>query len=618
MLNLYSKKTLLILEALTLLILLTVYVLWGGRPVLEGWAHLLNFQQMGLKAFVEMSSRPLEQVPIGIGWILGHGRVYGLVAAFVIITLSKYFVARWAIRPLINGVFLWVLATLATIMIPWNEQWYAHNLSAQFASLSMFITLGACIRLRHYFSYKYFFIALIALLLSLLTYEALILCALAIPLAIIFSNNNLLNVKIKSFFFCISPIITAFILYGIFYFLIQNASEGMTYHQQLLSGPQPIKYPFKLIAYLYYTTYFHEAWTYPFLMLFIMALVGPALLKQNENNIRGLSIQLFALGTILLLLPLLSLIYAVNFYFLSDLERACLPVGFGFFLFAFSAVARFLPSSDKTHLSISFILVLALLIGTMVNAYNAYNPYRLQRSVLNQMEPILKTNKAQTILVRDWTGRLGDRYTFQYMNTLGNALILEGISFSINQFYLCTQDKVDRIHPMMEKVEGHTQIPRCSELSIHSNSVFVMDIRNTNHPLNPIVIPRGYESGVSPSIAEGSIGGEEIHDNKIFYWINKSSGLLSLENQTHKNLKVQWKAKLILNPCNTLTQVKLLVDKQSFLFPTDSKYYSFTTQLRPKEIKEIPFEIIGSVCKYGNPPGDFYAGILDMQVITKK
>jgi hypothetical protein len=602
----------LVCEALTLLFLLVIYLLWAGRPMLEGWAHLLNFQQGGIQASISITARALEQLPIGIGWLLGNGTVCGLVAAFTLITLSKYFAARWAIHPLIKGPFLWVLATLAVIILPWDEQWYAHNLSAQFASLCLFITLGACIRLRHHFSLKYFLIALFSFIISLLTYEALMLCALLIPITIIFSDDQPLRFKKPLFFRTLTPVILGLIIYLMFYFWTQSYNAGMTYHEQLLSGPQPIKYPFKLIAYLYYTTYFHSAWTYPFLMLFVLALIGPVILTQT--NSKRLNLQLFTLGSILLLLPLVSLIYAVNFYFLSDLERACLPVGFAFFLFSFTSVARFSPHSDEAHYAISFVLVTALLIGTMINAYTAYQPYRLQRSVLNQIEPILKKNKAQSVLVRDWTGRLGDRYTFQYASTLGNALVLEGVSMPVNQLYLCTPDEVDRIHPMMEKIEGHTQIPHCSKLTIETNPTFVIDVRNTNNPLKPVIIPHGFESGVITNIAQGSIGGEEIRDNTNFYWINEKNGTISLENKTNKTINVTWKAQFTPSPCNINTQVKILVDDQSFLFPTDSQYHSFNTSIEAKQTKNIPFQIIGSVCQYGNPPGNFYTGILGMMV----
>ncbi len=614
MLNQFFKRPLLSLEIFTLIILMGVDLLWAGRPMLEGWAHLLQFNESGFQAFFpEVTARFLEQVPIGIAWLIGQGSINGLIITFALIVLGKYIVARWAIRPLINSSFLWVLATLAAIMVPWNEQWYAHNLSAQFASLCLFITLGACVRLRDNYSVKYILIAFVSLLISLLTYEALMLCALAIPIAIIFSDNQPLHLKKKLFIRTFSPIFLGLLVYVLFYYGAQNYnSTGMTYHEQLLSGPQPIKYPYKLVAYLYYTTYFNSPWTYPFLMLFLMALIGPTLLKQE--NTQRISLQLFILGTILLLLPLFSLIYAVNFYFLSDLERACLPVGFAYFLFTFATVAKISPTPEK-NFPISIVLVIALLIGTTVNVYTAYQPYRLQRSVLNQVKPILQENKAQSILVRDWTGRLGDRYTFQYMNVISNALMLEGIP--VRQLSLCTSDGIDRIHPMMEKMEGHTQIPRCSELAADKTTQFVIDVRNTNKPLNPIIIPHGFEAGVSAAVTRGTLGGEEVRDNTNFHWINNPTGTVTLENKTNTTLKVQWEAKLIPPPCNSKMQVKFIVDKKSFLFPCDSKFYSFKTKVDAKNSKTIHFRMIGPVCHYGNPPGDFYMGILGMQVGTE-
>lgn len=617
-----QSRMLLILEIMTLLILIGLALAFA-RPQLEGWGVFENFRASGIhgvfeQVFTKTDVRVFENIPLGIAWILGHGAIWALSLVFGFELVAKYLVARWAIRPLIRGINGWVIATLAAVTLPWTNQWHGHNMAEQLAIVFMLVALGAILRLRERLQIGWFVLGTVSILCSLLTYEALILCVLTLPLVVLYSNREPLHHSIGPAIRSAFSVSIGLVIYGLIFCCTQIFAGKGGYQAELLTGPQPLKTPLKMLGYLYKTTYVSIPWSTIFLVALLVCLVGSVVLTLPDRNEKKKSI--IVLATTLFLLPLLALSYAVNFYFLSDTERLTLPLGFGFFLLCLTAVSRFSSvGSEKHSILREMSIVMAILVWASIDAFISYRPYILQRSVLNQTEAIVQKNNAHHVLLRDWTGRLGDYFTFEVPDTLQQAMAVEGWPIDIS---LCTPDGVQRINPMMQKFHGATGLPRCEAMPLATTPRLVLDLKpqkGNRHAL-PVVTVLGIVDPphFSTSVVAGSNNG--LEDDK-FWWINKPQATISVVNRTKKNLMATWNGTFTPPPCPGKYTVVLSVDKKSVTYSLTSPITgSFTTtvpgngqKLAKLQIFGVPFS--GTPCRpEAVNSRTFYLGITDMTV----
>ena len=73
-----------------------------------------------------------------------------------------------------------------------------------------------------------------------------------------------------------------------------------------------------------------------------------------------------------------------------------------------------------------------------------FQPYKEQRSIINQTTLMIQNGMREPLLIRDWTGALGDKYTFMFSDTLRSALAVSGTPADVN---ICTPNGVDVNHP---------------------------------------------------------------------------------------------------------------------------------------------------------------------------
>ncbi len=593
-----------------------------ARPQLEGWGILEVFRIAGVAGAFEQflrgaPTRMLEPVPLAIAWVLGHGAIWALAFVYGVELAAKYAVARWAVSPLISGAGRWVIGTLAAVMLPWAGQWRGHNMAQQLAAALMLVAVGGSLRLRKRFHLAWFGLTSAAVVLSLLTYEALILCALVIPLIVLSCGGEPGRSSIRSAARSGLPIISGVIVYGLIYWT-QIVMSGKNYHSTLLSGPQPWKTPLTLFTRLYETTYVDSPWTLALLVALMACLVGSAILALPDSRERLASAVVITVAV--LLLPLLSLPYAVNFYFLSDIERVGFPLGFGFFLLCVAALSKF-SRPDCCSLSKSIpaeiVIVAVLLTSAAANAYNSFRPYRLQRLVLDQTKALVRENNAQLVLLRDWTGTLGDMYTFAVASTLQEAMSVEGLPIEIA---LCTPTNIDRLHPMMWKVHGTTGVPRCEALPPAARPQLLLDLRpQTADPRGPPLvtssgmIPVTPEGRFATSVIEGAIGRE----GGELWWINAPQAIIALENRTTESLEADLSGTLIPPPCFGKIEVTVTVDGKSVTYSlaasvNSSAHFSFTTSVPGGGKKFAHLDVDGSPCNPKQDPRTFYAGIVKL------
>jgi hypothetical protein len=474
-----TKYRLVMLEIATLIVILALGVAFA-RPQLEGWRILNIFHLDGIqKGFQEILysniQRPLEPVPLMVAWIMGHGAGWATGFVFGIELLIKYLATRWAVSPLLRGANAWVVATLAALMLPWNG-WLGHNMAQQLAAVFMLVALGASLRLRGRIHFGWLLLGSISILLSLFSYEALVLCAFAFPLVVLFSSRKPFRNSIVEIFRMVAPVILSLIFYVLF-LIFTNSKDN--YHTYLLSGPSPWKTLIDLFVTLYHTVYFSSAWTLLLMLTVLVSIMSPIIFTFPDRKTRIMS-GITAV-TAFVLLPLLSLPYSVNFYFLSDLGRVGFPVGFGFVLLCIAVLTRFSGYQQDKNQRFYFlqrlVIVLIVLIWGAGVAHRSYRPYELQRSILDQIKPLIVKNNARAIVVCDWTGRLGDMYTFLYPSTLEEALSVENVSVKVD---LCTPIGVVRIHPVMKQVRAVSPVPWYSpeQMQLLQSGQMVLNVRN--------------------------------------------------------------------------------------------------------------------------------------------
>lgn len=604
------------LQRLEFLILLTLIgiAFAFARPQLEGWGVFEVFRVNGLSAgFWQLvggnPARLLEPVPLAMAWSLGHGAIWALALIFAMELVAQYLIARWALSPWVSGVRRCILATLAATMLPWSGQWHCHNMAQQLAVLCLLVALGALLRLRQKFSLTWFLIGTLSVLFSLFAYEALILCVLALPCVVLFFNpENPHRSYLPKAMDVALPALFGLLLYGLFFFLNNHWAAGKTYHAILISGPLPLYHPVKLLTYLYRTLYIR----FPLTSIFFVGVI----VWLNYISSFNLQVKQRVVFTLVLLLalPLLALPYAVNFYFLSDIERVGFPVGFGGFLVSAVIIARNPVPTRNRLKNIDILVLIAILTWATLDAYKNYRPYQLQRTLLDQTEALLRKYHTSNAILRDWTGLFGDFYTFLYPSTLQQAIAVEGLPNKIN---LCTPNGVLKHHPMMRQFEGSSEIPICEGLPSMNKPQFVFDIRKTADRL-PIVhfsrIQLSNKHFYKTSIIKGSKGGLEA--NKL-WWINQPYAIISVKNQTNKNAVVTWNGTFIPTPCTDEHKIRITIDGQSVFYQVKSPTsHSFSTQLNGGEEKLAYLYISGPRCvlKDSADRRAFYVGITTMNV----
>jgi hypothetical protein len=463
----------------------TVVVIFGmalyfARPLLEEWGVLLYFRAHGIHSYVTLASgfplRPLQVAPNAIqAALFGYGAT-AFALTFGLLLVGKYVALRWAVGPYLPARLAWMVACMGTALIPWTAGWRGRYAAGELSAIFLFVALGAVLRSRERIRITWFLTAGIAIGLMLATYQALALCAAALPLVALLglppapaAAGDALRVWARRCAIAWAPVVFGGILYGI-YSLIAVHLAGSTGYEGIMVGGTTsrlsVSGAWEAIPDLYRTAYQHAPWTLP-LFAGILALVagGPLSALADRRERVGWTV---GLGVCVLLLPLLSLTYIANVSFFGDPDRLGFPVAVGFVLLVLLAVLRFgdearSPAGPaiRRQLDLAVPVVVAGLLLWMLPLGKANRiDYQAENVVLTATANAARAGHTTSVVVEDQTGTMGDIYSL-YQSAFWSALALRGSVMT--DAVLCTPAGVDRVTPAARSL-GVSTTARCEDV----------------------------------------------------------------------------------------------------------------------------------------------------------
>jgi hypothetical protein len=482
--KIYSSHRLIVLESFTLLTLL-VLTFWSVRPLLEEWGMFRAFNEFGLGYVLTITPslflRPLHFFAYAFQWLIGNGQPVGVAAGTGVLLVTRYFVARWAVSPLLNGYDRWVVATLAAVPVFWSGVWLGRFGAANLSAAFFFAALGFSVRLFQRWSKTFAVGCAASVVLLLSTYQALALCLLAIPLASLLwsgigdaeSTKYAKGTRLARIGF---PLTVGLAIYAIYWFLISNNLGVIQYEEKLLASSGNLLTVTGLWSHVvtaYVTTFWREKLLLPFFLLMIFFLYRGTLGRLTTGRSRLFaSVLVFALVASL---PLLSLIYLSEPH-IRDTDRVLFPVSVGFTLVCFSLLSRqrngysFQMDAHSASVAITVLILASSSVAVGIRQYGQW-----QDVVINKTLAAVKKSNSQSVVIRDNTGVLGDVYTL-FGTTLSDALAVHGTHLVA---IICTPLSVDRLHPHARRYPIQST-SRCEALSGALNTSLVLTARWDN------------------------------------------------------------------------------------------------------------------------------------------
>jgi len=482
-----THRQLRIAEFLTLFVL-GLLTMWSVRPLLEEWGLFNAFNQQGLGFMKQFATstplRPLHLLPTALHWELGQGRSIGVALGTVVLLFSRYFIARWAVSPILSGTDRWIVATLAAVLLTWPGAWLGRFGPAQISAVYFLIAFGCAIRLHRRWSLGPAIGCVLSILFLLATYQALALLLVALPLFALIWNapaaqadRGLLQAY-RHEIAVAATIAFAFIAYGVYAVVVSQGGSG-GYESTLAESSGRLLTVSGIAAHVgraYATAFGGHAAVLPLLLAVAFHLFH----GQNfPQGLRHPHLALLGVAGFVLSLPLFSLIY-VNELHIGDIERVQFPVATAFAVGCFSLLAwrcrkTLTPATSMVQ---ACIVVGAVLAASLVSAYHVKKYALVQKAVLSQTLAALGTQKPASILIQDASGTLGDVYTFL------NPLLTDALAVTGHYIpaIICTPLGVDRLHPDAQRYPiGTTQ--RCEELPPQAAPVLVLTARIENGAL---------------------------------------------------------------------------------------------------------------------------------------
>lgn len=468
-LNRVDKRMLRFIELCTLTILVAM-VFWSVGPLIEEWGLFRAFNENGveyLKIFApSIPMRPLHLTAYFLQWLLGNGHPIGVTLVTALLLVIRYFIARWAVSPLLSGYERWVVAVFAATLVFWPGVWFGRYGSAQITAILFFVALGFSIRLYLRWSFVSAIGCAVSVALMLAMYQGLTLCLLAIPFASLLwrqvNSNAVSSVYSNALVagrICIA-IVAGFVIYGAYGFWVSSTFGNAGYEGALAADSArllTISGLFQHIKSVYITSFFKGSHLLPLLLALTFFMCSGALDRLDTFRAKVISISL--VFVLIFLLPLLGMIY-VNVLHIGDVDRVLFPVSVGFVLVSISLLIKFRGErSSGLGLFNALIIFGIVLTSNFVVAHGSRLFVQLQKSVIAQTIAAADSRGAKVVLIKDETGVLGDVYTF-LGPTLGDASTVLGRPLSAD---ICTPNSVDRLHAVAQRFPI-TTTPRCEDL----------------------------------------------------------------------------------------------------------------------------------------------------------
>jgi hypothetical protein len=459
-----------------------------ARPLLEEWGFIVYFNGSGFWSYFHLVHqfplRPLQGIPVAIQWVLGGGNSAGFASGFFLLLLAKYLSARWAVSTLYTGNARWLIATLAALLAPWPAEWLLRYSAAQLSAVWFFVAMGASIRCARRVTLLQLLIGSTAMLLTLLTYQALSVLGIALAAfgltavradQISWTSRPLWRSVLRA----VSPAIVGYVMYLVYAYFAARINGGSGYDGGVAESSRydSLHGIVSSIGDLYHTVYIASPWTLILLATIVLYLLGSGRVQVGSGTCgwQRPTLILIAVAT----LPLWSAPYAVNTAFSADPERVMFPVSVAFVVLCAVVLATTSPAESSAFRASGASLVVALLlVSTAFLASQARDYHNTQRDVVLQTIRLAKSAKATNVLLWDYSGTLGDVYTMlppvlqQELTAMHSPL----------RATICTPRGIDRYQPVARRLLIATT-PTCEDLPASSRPLLNLDVVVGKHGL---------------------------------------------------------------------------------------------------------------------------------------
>ena len=394
-------------------VILAIHFRPGQGVLLEEWDHAIRSFSWGFYTalrheILAWPARPIHNIASVIGSI--QGQTWGFHAMASLFALAQFWLARWAVKPLIR--FEWLVIALAFVisMSPW---WQAglllRFLGAQQSLVAAIWWFGLTIRYALSGEKRLLLPMVIAMLLTILSYQApagpMLIAACAMAGLSVLPRRRLITI-----------ISVNFITVGVFFawaiILVPRLFPESYDFGGIGSNSMP-----QLTRVLLQTF----AKQLPSLLILMALLAACTLLLHQRSRITGWQFGILLIS--LALAPLTALVFAGQVGWLQDQERIAIPIGLSlWFTGTLLAGSTWGSQFDTPNLdaqdSLSSVsgrvaaaaIVAATLAGSFVN-YQSISKYgNLQQGLLAELVPLLQDN--DQLIIVDPTGTFGRHYTF--------------------------------------------------------------------------------------------------------------------------------------------------------------------------------------------------------------
>jgi len=455
---------------------LGLFALAFARPLLEEWGVVLSWRQLGTWHYWDQAQvhilRPLESIPAWFYSLLGGGRLYGFAVGFGILLLIKYAAGRWAVATVLSRPGQWIVGSLSAVLVAWPGAWRLRFSPAQLSLAFFLLALGATLRNRDAFRWKWAVLAGVGTALMLATYQALLICAVVLPLVALLATTEPLpptrREVLRALVRTAGPIVAGIAAYAIYALIAKSTGDGQQYEETLYSSGDAlnsISGVRSAISDLYRTAYVNSTLTLPLLAGFAALLARPALTEAAGH--RAVARRLAGVFVAVAALPLLSGVYAFASAHRVDPDRVLFPVAVGFVLLSVVLLARYRtrPGAALTW-PWAGAIVAVLLFSSGVDGVVRHRDYAAENSVIGAVTRVAEEQHPSSVVVRDYSGTLGDVYRL-YPPTLSQAVAVRGATVDAT---ICTAAGVARYQPEARLL--HVEVtPSCADLDVEGKPV---------------------------------------------------------------------------------------------------------------------------------------------------
>jgi hypothetical protein len=181
-------------------------------------------------------------------------------------------------------------------------------------------------------------------------------------------------------------------------------------------------------------------------------------------------------------------------------------------------------------------VAIPVLLTTTIDASGWHRHYVIEDDVLNQTMNLVRERQARSVVLRDFTGTLGD--IFVYQSVFEEALSARGLRITA---ILCTPLGVDRVGSVARRLGTQTS-PRCEDTPAPPGALLLDASASASRD----------RTTVSPGTAESAtpgrgFSGSESGASEVWWWMISPTGIIRVTGEPASTVVVS--LSLIAPPC---------------------------------------------------------------------